>query len=246
MVVAMFLWRSWLYAFSFKSIIFPKVEIVGYIHVCQVGEWRRSLQIIMQNILESGLYDAIQEFRIGVVSDNPNLCDASLQYPKFKVFFGGRIAEYERPTLLHMRAASEIDNPNTVYFYAHTKGLRHFGTPSEANVLDWIKLMLYWNVERWRLALEKLQYHATYGCNYTGDHYSGNFWWSTKKCIQSRSISIPTYYTAPEDWICEGRSDVFSIFNSGLQGHGHYHHRYPRHFYAPPPPKVLQPNRKYD
>ena len=234
-IMALLLLHSWLYPYSFTAIAPPKVDIIAYIHICQVGDWRRSLQIITHSIMESGLYEAIKEFRIGVVSDDPKLYSAPLEDPKYRVFFGGKSSEYERPTLLHMRAASETDDPNTRYCYTHSKGIRHFGTPNEACVLDWIELMLYWNVEHWRLALEKLQYHDTYGCNYTGIHYSGNFWWSTNKCIQSRSTSIPSYYTAPEDWICAGRSDVFSIFNSGLQGNGHYDHRYPRHIYAPFP-----------
>jgi hypothetical protein len=151
---------------------------------------------------------------------------------KFDIIYVGKSEEYERPTLLHMRKYSEIDSINTIYFYLHTKGIRHFGTESEQCVIDWINLMLYWNIEKWELAIEKLNLYDTYGCNDTGKHYSGNFWWAKINHIKKLPDSIEKYYVAPENWVQIIRNNKYTVYNSGFQGHGHYKNLFPREKYA--------------
>jgi hypothetical protein len=83
--------------------------------------------------------------------------------------------------------------------------------------------MLYWNVRKWRLALEKLKIHDTYGCNILGTvFYSGNFWWSTSKHINNLPSTIPDHYIAPEEWILKVPHNYCQIYSSGIQGEGHY------------------------
>lgn len=222
--------------------------IVGYIHVCQKGDWKKSFTRICAALKRSGLYDRAAEIRLGVVSDSGTLAaDDSLNDPKFRVVVVDRAAEYERPTLRHMRKMAEYDPEKTLYFYLHTKGISHFGTERELNVLDWIDLMLYWNVENWQLAIEKLQTYATYGCNDTGLHYSGNFWWATKQHILKLPTQIGAHYVAPENWVQTVNDNKYNVYSSGLQGFGHYAHRFPRQKYAndvsaqaipPPAPKI--------
>lgn len=213
--------------------------IIGYFHICQKEGWKRSFDMIFKKIVDSGLYTEIAELRLSVLSDDAVFVDDDrFHHDKMTIVYKGRSEEYERPTLLHIRTQSEIDPENTYYFYVHTKGLRHFGTEIEDNVLDWIDLLLYWNIEQWKMALvivSKPQYW-TYGCNHTGIHYSGNFWWSKASHIRILSTTIPDYYTAPENWVTMlywGRDTVpihrefYSVFNSGLEGMGHYSNRYP-------------------
>jgi hypothetical protein len=198
----------------------------------------------MQRILSSSLYEQIVELRIGVLSDNCEFeDDIRFHDPKIIIVYKGSSEEYERPTLLHIKAHAASDPPDTLYFYIHTKGLRHFGTERESNVLDWINLMLYWNIERWQtaVAIVSQDRYWTYGCNYTGVHYSGNFWWSKQSHIAARlSDFIPYYYSAPEDWVTMlywGKIEIprhiefYSVFNSGLEGTGHYYSPYPESNY---------------
>jgi len=208
-------------------------NIIGYIHICQIGEWKKSFVLRINCIKKFGLYDKSSNIRLGIL--NPNGIvekDEILDDPKFDIIYVGMPSEYERPTLLHMRKMSYLDESNTLYYYLHTKGLRHYGTDIELNILDWINLMLYWNIERWNIAVEKLKQYDTYGCNDTGFHYSGNFWWSTSKHIKKLPDSIPSYYTAPEDWIQIVKINKFCVYKSGLQGMGHYKVRYPRTKYV--------------
>lgn len=213
--------------------------IIGYIHVCQKKGWHFTFDMIMRTMRSSKLYDNVAELRISVVSDNGLFQDdPRLHDPKMTIVYKGRSEEYERPTLLYIKQRCMQDPPNTLYFYTHTKGISHFGTDKEQNVIDWIQLMLYWNIERWETAVSIVSQarYWTYGCNHTGIHYSGNFWWSKPSHIRQLSDHIPDYYTAPEDWVTMlyyGMQKVpihreyYNVFMSGLQGMGHYTTPYP-------------------
>ena len=187
-----------------KSIKHKSNPIIGYIHVCQKGEWRKSYDILMTSIKKYGLYDRVTELRVGIVNDKGILEeDKRFEDPKIKIIYIGKSKNYERPTLLHMKQHCYIDPPDTLYFYLHTKGIRHFGTINEPLVVKWMKDMLYWNIQLWKKAVNILQKYDTYGCNVSkvNNHYSGNFWWTTAKHVQTLPNKIPEYYTAPEDWI---------------------------------------------
>lgn len=124
-------------------------KIIGYFHICQIGEWKRSFDMIFNFVKNYGLYDATTEIRLGVLSENSIIShDYRLHNSKFKIIFVGTPDLYERPTLLHMRNSCDSDGHDTLYWYLHTKGLRHFGTNRESYVIDWIKLMLYWNIQK--------------------------------------------------------------------------------------------------
>ena len=213
--------------------LLKKIQIIGYIHVCQKGEWQRSFHMLLDSIKVHGLYAQSKEIRLGIVNDVGKVIeDTILNDPLFKIIYIGESKEYERPTLLHMRKQAESDSADTLYFYLHTKGIRHFGTSNEQCVIDWIQLMLYWNIEKWNLALVNLEKYDTYGCNFHRNHYSGNFWWAKRSHILSLPTTIGSRYTDPELWILLKRQKSYSIYNSGLQGLGHYTKQFPRHKYA--------------
>ena len=209
-------------------------KIIGYIHICQIGEWQRSLKMILDVIRSSGLYENTHTIRLGILSDlGVVIQDQLLNDDKFEIVYVGKSHEYEVPTLLSIRKNAEEDDGNTLYYYLHTKGLRHFGNPNEQCVIDWINLLLYWNVEKWKLAVEKLETYDTYGCNDIGHHYSGNFWWAKRSHIMKLPCEIVMYhYTAPEDWVQRVRDNKCCIYKSGLQGNGHYMFLFPRSIYC--------------
>jgi hypothetical protein len=215
--------------------------IIGYIHVCQRNGWTRIFDRLMERIKEGGLYDATLELRVSVLSDGEFEDDPRFHDPKITIIYKGKSEEYERPTLLLLKKQSVNDPPDTLYYYLHTKGITHIGTDKESNVDDWINLMLHWNIRHWKNAVDILsKEYWTYGCNHTGIHYSGNFWWAKHSHIQRLSDYIPDYYTAPENWVTMlywGQDTVpihkeyFSAFNSGYAGMGHYTTPYPESKY---------------
>ena len=213
------------------------MSIIGYIHICQKGKWQRSFTMLLDCIKSYGLYDASTCIRIGIVNDTCSIIpDSLLEDPKFKIIYVGMSHEYERPTLRHMRTAADFDPVDTKYYYLHTKGIQHFDTQVESYVMDWIHLMLFWNIEKWTIAVKALEKYSTYGCenvpsSTVKDHYSGNFWWATRNHI----LTLPTYigenYTDPELWIHKVRDNTYSVYNSGYPGGGLYSSRFPRYMY---------------
>lgn len=199
-------------------------KIVGYFHICQKGDWRKSFDLIFSEIKSSGLYDKTIEIRVGIVNDVEHVIkDDRLNDPKIKIIFCKNSSQYERPTLLHMRIHADVDQGKYCYWYVHSKGITHFGKSNESCIIDWIKFMLYWNIRKWKMAVHLLNKYDTYGCNAIGrQHYSGNFWWTNGSHLKDLPVYIAEYYTAPEDWICKKHDKMFNIYSSGLQGHGHY------------------------
>ena len=154
---------------------------------------------------------------------------------KMRIIYIGRPHEYERPTLLHMKQYAELDQANTKYFYVHTKGIRWYGTPNELNVIDWIKLLIYWNIEHWCNAVDILNKYDTYGCNYNCKeypaHYSGNFFWTTAHHLKILPDEIGPEYNDPEFWLCSrgwfnGKPNAYNAFSSSYEGFGHYSNRF--------------------
>ena len=213
------------------------MKIRGIIHICQTGDWKRSLKMILAELKSSGLYEATENIDFCIVSDTE--VDTSFQLPKSRCIFMGSTQLYERPALLHLRSLAAADEEEVCYWYVHTKGLRWFGTNKEANVIDWIKLLLYWNVDQWKRAINVLgKGYDTYGCNqyedaYNPSHYSGNFWWSKSSYLKTLSDTIGPKYNDPEFWIIRPTTKLYCVFKSGLEGMGHYDARYPEHHYRP-------------
>lgn len=211
------------------------MTIIGYIHICQKGEWKRSLTMLMNIIKQSELYNNSSIIRLGIVNDSGILIeDEILNDPKFEIVYVGQSIEYERATLHHMSFMSHVDDESTKYYYLHTKGIRHFGTESELNVIDWMNLMLYWNIEKWSDAILSLNNgYDTYGINYcNSNHFSGNFWWATSRHIRKLPSHIGDRYNDPEDWVLSVPNNFFVAYQSPLTGMGHYYHRFPREVYV--------------
>lgn len=199
-------------------------KIVGYFHICQKEGWEKSFDLIFPKIKESGLYDVTEEINIGILNntgkiiDNPRLND-----PKFKIIYFGEEENYERPILLYMRVNADVYQGDYCYWYVHSKGITHWGTSNESYIIDWIKFLVYWNIEKWKIAYKMLDLYDTYGCNAIENlHYSGNFWWANGSHVKNLPVYINDYYTATEDWICIKNDKMFNIYSSGLQGFGHY------------------------
>ena len=49
-----------------ENIINNKINIIGYIHICQKEGWKRSYDMIMEKVKASGLYAVATEIRLSV------------------------------------------------------------------------------------------------------------------------------------------------------------------------------------
>jgi len=183
------------------------------------------------------LYDIRDEIRIIIINDENRIIDDSrlnFNDDKVKIFYKGNSNIFERATLLHMKENSLTDE-SCNYWYVHTKGITHFNKPTEKQVLDWINLLLYWNIDNWKLAVNSLnnENYDTYGCNMTdpeiNPHYSGNFWWAKSEHIKRLPSTISNGSTDPEFWICLIKPNFKNIFSSNIN---HYDNVYPEFNYT--------------
>lgn len=183
------------------------VKIIGYIHICQIKGWERSFDMVYESLMESGLYEATEEIRIGIVNEKGKIIpDERLNNDKFNIVYVGKKEQFERPTILHMRENAEFEDCN--YWYLHTKGIRHWGGAAEPYIINWINLLLYWNITKWKSAVEKLNTYDAYSCllrladNMFPRHYGGNFWWTKSSYLKKLPHYIKSEYIAPETYIC--------------------------------------------
>ena len=216
---------------NYKPLKFDKSvhqkKIICYFHICQREGWKTSFDMFMNALKKHGLYKKTHQIRCGIVSDNGVLVDDERFHDKkISIIYVGKSEEYERPTLLHMRKMSETED--VMYYYLHTKGIQHFGKPLQQNIVDWINLLIYWNIEKWELAVSLLSKYNTYGCNFLENHYSGNVWWAQSCHIKLLPTVIGSGYTDPECWILTCLDKAYCVYNSGLEGMGHYDTVFPR------------------
>lgn len=210
------------------------MKIRGVIHVCQRGDWKRSFNMIMSEVNRSGLYDASDRIDVCVLADGE--MEPFIDRTKITCTYKGTPDLYERASLLHLRSLAVNDTDDVAYWYVHTKGIRWFGTEREKNVIDWIHLMLYWNLRRWKKAVAMLgRGYDMYGCNLLRNkpseypHYSGNFWWATSSHLKTLPSAIGPNYNDPEFWISlSSPTKAFSAYDSGVD---QYHNRVPPDLY---------------
>lgn len=130
-------------------------KIAVFYHVAVMGTWEKVDKEIMDCLAKSKLLERADMFVRNIVRDI-GLC--------------------EFPTL-EMLDQFAISNPHYFILYVHTKGVSR---PSKT-IDDWRECMLYFNVEKWRDCVKKLEegYDAV-GINFLPEplpHFQGNFWW---------------------------------------------------------------------
>jgi len=202
---------------------------IGYINVCQKGNWQKPFDMIMSAVKSNGLYEETSEIRLVILNDNIMWeHDQRFEDPKVVIVSHQPTCAFERHALVHMANYSETDSP-TAYWYAHTKGTSHFGGGNkewEDCITEWIKYMCHHNFVNWRIASEKLQSHDTYGCehhNVPKQHYSGNFWWANSHYIKTLPKEIGQGYCDPEFWLLNRRNVLgCNIYSSGYGPGGLY------------------------
>jgi hypothetical protein len=103
--------------------------------------------------------------------------------------------EFECPTLKVLKDTCDNVEEPFAALYIHHKGVRHLNNPA---VLDWRKYMEYFNIEQWRICVNRLENGwDTVGVDWKQQptlHYSGNFWWARSDYIKK----LPTW-TRPID-----------------------------------------------
>lgn len=159
-------------------------DVRGFLHVCCIGNYREVTWEIVHALLESRLYDrsaAIDVGLLGSPAEQRVIEEMLAPFERFRITVrSADVDEYEFPTLGVLQDACQTwDGP---VYYLHTKGVSY--SPVNQYSRYWRRLMLDWIVTNHERCLADLSKVDTVGVNWSGDHYSGNFWWARSSHIR--------------------------------------------------------------
>lgn len=187
--------------------------IIGFVHVYMVNHWKDILveQISLMRI--SGLYDRVKNIYVGCIGA-PEQLEILRRivnpYPKIIVaLYGSNARMYEFMTLALLKQKADILSQH-YGFYIHSKGVSY---PGNEGGKYWRDYMNYYNITRWKDAVEKLDFgYDTCGVKLVNKiyplHYSGNFFWYNSEYVKVLPDLVKIDRTdrfKAEMWICMGQ-----------------------------------------
>ena len=193
-----------------------------YFHICCINNWRDIVQKLFNKIHESGLYNKIDEIRCVVLGKDYD--ETMFQDPKIKIIYKSddtSLYEFKIMELIYDDSQKEDFN----VLYIHSKGISDVRKEAQvqANIRDWVDMMIYYLIDKHEKCLEKLQEYDAVGVNLISDpvHFSGNFWWSKAGHIKTLGPIIDRSYNGPEFYITsKADGKYFSLWNSNVWHYG--------------------------
>ena len=218
------------------------IVICGHIHVAIIGNWWIILQQILDSVETSGLRAATSSICISVVGGSQDdVCRIRRAYSRpgtHAKWAATSVVRAEYPTLIQIYSCARQTADVRFHWYAHTKGVSHYGMPCAANVADWLQLLVYFNILKWRDRYDNLNTHDICGVNwreYPWPHFSGNFWWARSDYVRrlihpddARGICTFGDRYGAEAWIGTGDPVLYCCHESGID---HYKQPYPSSLY---------------
>lgn len=188
-----------------------------------MNEWKSSYDLIHSNLQESGILADCEEVLYCVNGDYKEAQDHIKEENIF--LLNNDVSKYEFPTLnLIKEACAKTDQK---ILYIHTKGA---STGLNQNIIDWINVMCYFNIDRYKSNLELLDILDAVGVDYHENpfkHFSGNFWWSKSSHVNKLPLLIDQDRHAAERWICSKPGIFKSTHDTGIPVFERHIHRYP-------------------
>lgn len=230
---------------EFNHLLESKHKIGIFYHLYQHGPWEEIYNDQMNELKQSGLYDAAEFIDLGINGDLPIPHD-----PKVRQFRNTR-KDLESDTLRNLWSFAK-QKPDYKIMYMHAKGVTWQNTIQKDAVNKWRKYLEHYTITRWKDCYELLKVYDCVGTeweeniqcdDYRGKspHYSGNFWWSNASYINKLD---PNYLYSDlykgwtrwqgEFWIGTKDPKYFNFMTLGMKTYG-----------APVNPKEYENNKNY-
>lgn len=170
-------------------------KLVIFLHVGTVGQkWYSQAEYMINALNKSGLLEEANHAFLYVVGKP----DREIKFEKFKIFWAtDNPALWEFPTIQSLFSFSQNEEDYNI-LYLHNKG----ATKTSTNVDDWIDVLLYFNVYKWREVIQFLNKGYSVACiNFRVSptlHCSGNFWWTRSHYIRNLPFPHGTYRIVPD------------------------------------------------
>lgn len=153
-----------------------------YFHVATVNHWKHVVDKIFFQIVDSGVYDEIDEIRLSVVGDIDEVKSAlpDKVLPKCRVIINLNSYLSLTKNWLPMRRTFKLPMHNEelvlqhirktalkedcYILYMHAKGITHTKKSHIKNIDDWIDCLLHFNLYRYDEVISNLENYDAVGC----------------------------------------------------------------------------------
>jgi predicted O-methyltransferase YrrM len=223
--------------------VLKNTPVAVFCHNYLANGWIDIVQSQLSKLINSGLYKRADKIVYGVLPTDEMSYSAFLAMirlrdvdKKIEIYRYSKNM-YEYPTLIHLQNYC-ANNPNAHVLYYHAKGTsRKYDT----NIESWRECLEYFNIELWRNAVNDLNIgnHDVCGALYVTwfafldkvftNYYSGNFWWSSAKYINTlpnlsaKMIESKMDRDVPERWIGYGAHRWANYYNENVSSwYEHY------------------------
>ena len=219
-----------------------------YINVAVMGSVNYVLANLLRKIEDSGLSEHADKIILAVGGD-ANALEINTSAKTEIIHASNKPDHYEFPALSKLWHDCQTEDIRTLYL--HTKGVSRMNP----NINDWVELLSYFNIERWRERVSDLDQSDCAGVNLKGNpddiqshpswwgygkaplHYSGNFWWSKsshiKRLVEPYSWTpdneLGRWRMMAEMWVCSLPGGKYS--NAYSSDVDHYQSPFPRSIY---------------
>jgi hypothetical protein len=186
------------------------IPIHHYYHIYADGAWEDPVREHSDALRESDLADYPGFLlHIGLVGSKEN-AQKVRDYLSTKDLawhlIGWRETGWEQLTL--SAVAHDCQQTEGLVFYAHTKGAHD---PTRFNIA-WRKRMTYFNVTRWKDAVQRLDNCTAYGCHWMEVEgswiFGGNFWWTHMEHLRLLGPVRTDNRWKAEEWIGHLRDHI--------------------------------------
>lgn len=201
---------------------------ICFIHIATIGNY----QSIVNEIFSCIPRNAFNEIFVNIAGEG------TISLPDYVKILGKRtnLNEFEFPTLNYLKDYCNSNKDSNIC-YLHTKGA---STGNNICIDEWRQYMLYFNLKDINYIEKVLKKNDTCGVDLVSEpttHYSGNFWWSTAKHINSlpypKNIDVVISERHKcEFWICSKNDGKYSsLHNSDINVYQRHLIRYPKEKY---------------
>lgn len=191
------------------------MKITGFLHVAQIGDWKKILAEQLSLVNRCGLADRCHRIFLGILGGEK----IKLHSPFEVMYQRTDLSLYEYETLRMLREYSKTDEG--LLWYAHTKGASktqhewdknqdyyktRWGIESLEVLVrherEWRYYMQHFVFKKHTQCIEALNDHDVAGPSWRDDdfpHFSGNFWWARSSYV--RKLRSPYALRRQYQWI---------------------------------------------
>jgi hypothetical protein len=206
-----------------------------FYHLYQFGDWQSIFLDQLNELVNSGLYDAADYIFVGVNGDE----ELPTELPKLKIYrnMGDRSTEYCTLKALYDYSCLQ----DSYVLFLHSKGVtwtredRFSEDPGNLNLASntyyWRKYLEYFSINKWKECIDLLKDYDCVGtelrnrANFSsGIHldilfYSGGIWWANSNYIKTLNPNFITNNMiigrfATELWIGTNNATFYNFWNS--------------------------------